>query len=255
MQTDNILSLAPPPADARLLYGPDPNHFGDLRLPRGRGPHPVAVNMHGGFWRAQYDLAHAGHLCAALARAGIATWNMEYRRVGNPGGGWPGSFEDATLGFRFLETLAGRFPLDLERVVVMGHSAGGQMALCLAAHQPSLRGAMSLAGVLDLRRAFELHLSRDAVVEFLGGPPQRIAEHYLEASPLELAIKTPQRILHGRQDRIVPVEMSRHYAVEKRRRGEPVKLLEVERAGHFELIDPRSAAWKTVEAAVRELLA
>src|SRR6202158_4366464 len=102
MTSDDILSLPPPAADARLTYGTGPNQFADLRLPKSKPPFPVAVNIHGGFWRAKYDLAHAGHLCAALTAKGIATWNIEYRRVGNAGGGWPGTFQDVGAAFRFL---------------------------------------------------------------------------------------------------------------------------------------------------------
>lgn len=250
----DILTLAPPPADARIPYGPDPNQFGDLRLPKTPGRHPVVVNIHGGYWRARYDLTHAGHLCAALAKAGYATWNLEYRRVGNPGGGWPGSFEDLTHGFQFLQQVAAKYGLDLKRVVVMGHSAGGQLALVLAAHQPSVRGAISLAGVVDLRRAHELKLSNDAVGEFLGGPPEQVADHYREADPIELPMpKMLQRLIHGTNDDIVPIELARRYRDAKQKRSERVKLIEVPHAGHFDLIDPRTEAWKSVEAAVREL--
>ena len=269
MDDTSILELPPPAADARIAYGADGHQFGDLRLPKGAGPHPVAVNIHGGFWRARYDLAHAGHLCAALTKAGMATWNLEYRRVGDAGGGWPGSFEDVTQGFLFLEELARRFPLDLKRAVILGHSAGGQLALILAGHQQQgpqpagagilpgkgVRGAVSLAGVVDLRRAWELKLSNDAVGEFLGGSPDNLGEHYREASPIEVPMpKLRQRLLHGVADTIVPIELSRRYAARKLAAKEDVKLTELASAGHFDLIDPRSAAWKAVERTVKELL-
>jgi len=133
MPGDDILSLAPPPADERVPYGSETHQFGDLRLPKGNGPHPVVMNIHGGFWRNEYDLTHASHLCAALTAKGVATWNLEYRRVGDEGGGWPGTFSDITNGYRFIAQLPKRYYLDAEKVVVMGHSAGGQLALCLAA--------------------------------------------------------------------------------------------------------------------------
>jgi acetyl esterase/lipase len=257
--SQHVLTDPPPPADIRLRYGNDPNQFGDLRIPRtprAKGPHPVAMMIHGGFWRAKYDLLHAGHLCAALTKAGVTTWNLEYRRVGNPGGGWPGTFEDVSSGFAFLRQASKQHNLDENKIMVLGHSAGGELALCLAAHQRSLRGALSLAGVVDLHRAWELHLSNDAVVEFLGGTPEKVPEHYHEASPAEASIAgVPQILIHGAKDDIVPVEMSRSYRALKKKRGEDVQLVEIADAGHFELIDPQSTAWATVQAAVLKLLA
>src|SRR5712691_5829738 len=147
MSSDDILTAPPPPADSRLRYGTDPNQFGDLRVPKSKGPFPVVMNIHGVFWRAKYGLAHAGHLCAALTARGLATWNLEYRRVGNAGGGWPGTFEDVRSGYRYVSQIAQRYNLDSSKMVVIGHSAGGQLALCLAGHEASLKRVISLAGV------------------------------------------------------------------------------------------------------------
>lgn len=260
--SDAILSLAPPPADLRLAYGGDANQFLDLRLPPGKGPHPVVLNIHGGFWRARYDLAHAGHLCAALTRKGIATCNLEYRRVGNTGGGWPGTFDDVRSGLRFLSTVAAKYALDLRRTVVAGHSAGGHLALWLAAKAPPapstaatvLRGVVALAPLSDLRRAWELHLSNDAVVELLGGTPAQVGEHYADASPIELPIGVAQRLIHGSADEVVPIEMSRSYLARKSVRHEDVRLIEPPHGDHFDLIDPGSQAWPRVEEAVLGLL-
>ena len=247
MSAEDILSLPQPPPDERVAYGPDPNQFLEVRLPRIKGPHPVLLNIHGGYWRAKYDLAHAGHLCESLRAVGIATFNTEYRRVGNAGGGWPGTFEDIRLAYRFVQQEHSRFHLDLDRLVVMGHSAGGQLALCLAAHEPSLRHPISLAGLVDLRKAFALHLSNDAVVEFLGGKPDTVPEHYREADPTELSIpKARQWLLHGADDDTVPPEFSRDYVARKKKAGESVELLEIPHAGHLDLIDPASAAFKQV---------
>src|SRR6266481_4424384 len=158
--SEYILTEAPPKTDARIAYGPDEFNFADLRLPHENGKqalksgHPIVIFIHGGYWKAKYDLTHAGHACSALAHAGFATWQIEYRRVGNPGGGWPGTFEDITSAFQFLPQIARQYQLDSKRVVVMGHSAGGQLSLALAARQPALRGAISLAGVVDLRRGY-----------------------------------------------------------------------------------------------------
>jgi acetyl esterase/lipase len=254
MSSDAILTLPPPPADVRLAYGSDPNQFGDLRLPKGKGAFPVVMNIHGGYWRAKYDLAHAGHLCAALTAKGMATWNVEYRRVGNAGGGWPGTFEDIASGYRFLPQIAKRYNLDSAKTLVMGHSAGGQLALCLAGHEPSVRNVMALAGVVDLQQAFEQHLSNDAVVEFLGGKPKDVPEHYHEADPMRLSVKAVQWLIHGLGDDAVPPTFSRNYVQEKKQRGEDAHLLEISQAGHFELIDPRSVAWTKVEPTVLHLL-
>jgi len=256
MSSQDILKLPPPAADARLAYGSDPNQFGEVRLPSEKGPFPVVMNLHGGFWRAQYDLSHAGHLCAALSQKGLATWNVEYRRVGNPGGGWPGSFEDVRNAYRFIPQLGKRYNLDVAKVLVMGHSAGGQLALCLATHEPALTRVLSLAGVLDLTQAWQLHLSDNAVVAFLGGTPSEVPEHYREADPMAGSVPraTMQWLIHGAGDDVVPSYFSRNYAEQKKGRGEDVHYLEIATAGHFDLIDPRSRAWPKVESTVRNMM-
>jgi acetyl esterase/lipase len=185
--SEDILSLAPPQADLRVAYGSDASQFVDLRLPKGEGAHALAIVIHGGFWRAKYDLGYTGHLCAALTAKGIATANMEYRRVGNAGGGWPGTFADVRAGYQFLLQNAQKYGFDARRVLVVGHSAGGLLGLCLAARESGVKAVVSLAGVVDLQRAYALHLSHDAVVEFLGGTPAEVGDHYREADPMRLA--------------------------------------------------------------------
>jgi acetyl esterase/lipase len=258
--SDDILTLTPPPADARIAYGSDPNQFLDLRLPaaKDKGLHPLVINIHGGYWRARYNLDHAGHLCAALTAKGLATANLEYRRVGNEGGAWPGTFEDVRTAYNFLVQNAQKHNLDARRIVVMGHSAGAQLALCLAAHESGITRAVSLAGVVDLQRAYQLHLSNDAVVEFLRGTPSEVPEHYREADPIQLSVpQARQWLIHGSGDDVVPPDFSRDYvAVKQKRTGkqkEDAHLLQISGAGHFDLIDPRSAAWKEVERIVLEL--
>jgi acetyl esterase/lipase len=252
---DDILSLAPPRADARVAYGGDKNQFVDLRLPKQKGPHALAFVIHGGYWRARYDLEYAGHLCAALTAKGIATANLEYRRVGNPGGGWPGTFADIRAGYQFLTQNARKYEFDTRRIVGIGHSAGGQLGLCLAAHETGVKAAISLAGVVDLQRAYQLHLSNDAVVEFLGGKPAEVADHYREADPMKLAIGARQWLVHGAMDDIVPPAFSKEYVSAKQKMKEDARLVEIARAGHFEVVDPRSGAWKDVERVVMEAAA
>jgi acetyl esterase/lipase len=255
MPADDILTLPPPPADARLPYGSDPNQFGELRVPKTGGPFPVVVNIHGGYWRAKYDLKHAGHLCAGLTAKGLATWNLEFRRVGNAGGGWPNTFEDVRRGYHYVSQISQRYNLDSSKVLVMGHSAGGQLALCLAGHEPSLKRVISLAGVVDLQQAWELHLSDNAVVAFLGGEPCSVPGHYREADPMQLKIsQATQWLIHGASDDTVPPFLSRNYTEQKKKRGENVHYLEISTAGHFDLIDPRSSAWPKVEGAVLHML-
>jgi acetyl esterase/lipase len=253
--SDDILSLAAPRADARVAYGGDSNQFLDLRLPKGKGPYGLAICIHGGYWRAKYDLAYVGHLCAALTAKGVATANLEFRRVGNSGGGWPGTFADVRAASQFLLQNAGKYEFDLRRVVVIGHSAGGQLGLCLAAHETGVRSAISLAGVVDLQRAYTLHLSNDAVVEFLGGTPAEVADHYREADPMKLAIGARQWLVHGAADDVVPPAFSRDYVGAKQKAKEDARLVEIAGAGHFEVVDPRAGAWKDVEKIVMDAVA
>jgi acetyl esterase/lipase len=258
--SEDILTLAPPTADLRVAYGSDPNQFIDLRFPsrKQRAGYPLAMNIHGGFWRARYSLDHAGHMCAALKESGVATANVEYRRVGNPGGTWPGPFADVRSAYRFLVQSAGKHNFDVNNIAIMGHSAGGQLALCLAAHEPSILNVVSLAGVVDLQRAYRLGLSNNAVVEFLGGTAKEVPDHYREADPMELTIRQGrQRLIHGSADDIVPVAFSRAYVEHARdkHRAEKVRLIEIKGAGHFDLIDPRTAAWEEVRSCILQLLA
>jgi acetyl esterase/lipase len=258
--SEDILSRQPPPADLRLTYGADPNQFLDLRFPakKTKQPWSLVINIHGGFWRAKYNLDHAGHLCAALTARGIATANLEYRRVGNEGGAWPGTFEDIRSAYKFLVQNALKYHFDARRIVVMGHSAGGQLALCLAAHEPSVTRVISLAGVVDLRRAYELHLSNDAVVEFLRGTPAEVPDHYREADPMQFSIVHAQQcLIHGSADDTVPPRFSRDYVSTKgsKSRKENARLIEIAGADHFDLIDPQSKAWGQVEQATIQLSA
>jgi acetyl esterase/lipase len=264
----DFLSLPPPPADARLAYGAGEFQFGDLRVPGGAGPHPALVVIHGGFWRARYNLLHIGHLCAALTASGVATWSVEYRRLGNPGGGWPGTLQDVTTAAGHLRAIAPQYHLDLARVAAIGHSAGGHLALwlagchCLKRGDPlfmadplPLVGAVSLAGVADLRRAWELGLSSNVVEDFLGGTPRQVPERYASASPIELLpLGVPQALVHGTEDDSVPFEISTRYHAAALAAGDPVDLVALPGAGHFEVIDPRSQEWPAVVGAVRSVL-
>lgn len=251
-----------------MPYGSNALQFGDLRLPHGSGPHPVAVVIHGGFWRAQYDLAHIGHLCAALTAAGFATWNIEYRRIGNQGGGWPGTFQDVAAAADYLRKLAPSYDLALDRVVTVGHSAGGHLALWLAARHRipagdelyvrdplAVRAAVPLAAVSDLTLAWALRL-RDGIVQVLmGGTPEEEPDRYYAASPAALLpLGLPQTLIHGTGDESVPYVMSERYARTAQEAGDHVTFLTLPGAGHFALIDPRSQEWPAVQAAITRAL-
>jgi acetyl esterase/lipase len=238
---DNILKIPPPEPGQRIPYGDDPNQFGELRLPGGKGPHPLVIFIHGGFWRAAYDLTHAGHLCVALAHVGCAVWSLEYRRIGQPGGGYPGTLEDVRAGARRVAQIP---RLDLKRVVVVGHSAGGQLALWLAAQETiALKGVIALAAVSDLRRGHALNLGSGAIDAFLGGSPAQCDDRYTLASPMDLLpLKTPQVLLHGSDDDTVPFELSERFA----KASANARLVALPGAAHFELIDPRTQYWPIV---------
>lgn len=265
---NSILNAPAPRADLRLRYGPDPSHFGDLRLPPGAGPHPIVIVIHGGFWRAAYDLTHSGPLCAALTAAGAVTWNIEYRRLGQPGGGWPGTFLDVAMAADYLRELAPQQRLDLERVVAVGHSAGGHLALWLAArgrippgdalYTPAplpLRAVISLAGVADLRQAWALRLSNGVVETLMGGAPDRCPACYATASPAEMIpLGVPQVLIHGTSDQNVPYAISRDYHAAATNAGDDAQLIMLPDTGHFEVINPLSHAWPTVRKAVLVLL-
>jgi acetyl esterase/lipase len=196
-----------------------------------------------------------GHVCGALTSRGFATWNLEYRRVGNPGGGWPGTFEDVRDGYRLITQVAKERNLDAELTLLMGHSAGGHLALCLAAHEPKVTRVLSLAGVVDLQRAWDMHLSDDAVVGLLGGTPKSVPDHFAEADPMQLSIThAVQWLVQGTTDVDIAPELSKLYFEEKKRRGEDVHLLEIKGADHFDIVDPSSTAWKQIEEIAIKML-
>ncbi len=253
----------------RIAYGTDPFQFGDLRLPPSQSGalYPIVIVIHGGYWRARYDLEYFGAGCEDLAARGLATWNIEYRRMGNPGGGWPGTFLDVAGATDFLRALAQRYPLDLARVVALGHSAGGHLA-CWLAGRPRIpknsdlstpdplpiSGVVSLAGVVDLRRAWELQLSANATGLLLDGSPDDVPDRYAAASPYDLLPLGVRQIhLHGTADENVPYEISDRYIARARALGDDATLITLPDAGHFEMVEPPSHEWQAVAQAAREL--
>ena len=249
----------------------DPLQFGDLILPPGAGPFPLAIVIHGGCWRAGIaTLDSTSALADALADAGVATWNVEYRRVGNAGGGWPGTFRDVAAATDFAKTLAEKHPIDLSRVVIVGHSAGAHLALWAAARSKlneksalytksplALRGVVAIAGPGDLR-PLALRGSicgRGTIETLLGGTIESVPEHYAQASPAAmLPLGVRQMLISGSDDRVVPPRLVAQYEAAARRAGDPVQLDEVSGADHIDLIVPSTNAWPTVRKRVLELV-
>lgn len=261
----------------RFVYAAEPTGFVELRVPLGAGPFPVVILIHGGFWHTPYGLDLMDGLGDDLARRGIASWNIEYRRVGEPGGGWPGTLIDAARATDRLADLGKTHRLDLARVITVGHSAGGHLALWLAARRKMpagalgvgeavagltgpavlpLVGAISLAGVVDLADGFRRNLGLGAVADLLGGSPDRVPDRYAVADPARhLPLGLPQTLIHGGLDTIVPPDMSRDYTAAALALGDPVRLRILPDADHFDVIDPASSAWAAIVEEIVAMLA
>jgi len=260
------LSRSATAPDLTLRYGDLPDQVADVRLPSENGPRPLVVVVHGGFWKAEFDRAHAGPQSVGLADAGYVVATVDYRRVGQPGGGWPGTFDDlAALTDAVPELVKTALPdrVDTTRTVLVGHSAGAHLAAWAAARHrlpkespwqrsdPLDVSVVSLAGVLDLELSERLGLGGHAASRLLGGSPRHQRDRYALANPTAL-LPTGVRLIavHGTGDDTVPVEMSRRYVDRAQTAGDQVELVEIDDCGHYEVIDPASAAWPAVLAAI-----
>ncbi len=238
-------------------YGPDRSQVADLHLPGGEGPHPVVVLIHGGSWSSRYGRIVMRALAGDLQRGGWAVWNIEYRRIGN-GGGWPETFADVAGA---IDLLAGvNAPLDLDRVSLIGHSAGGHLALWAASRatlRPGAPGAISgapavrfqrvisQAGVCDLAGGYAMWHG-GAVRALMGGSPAELPERYAIGDPIALVpIQAPVLLVHGVLDEVVSIELSRNYENVAGKAGGRVELREIAGAagGHRRHVDPRGEAW------------
>lgn len=238
-------------------YGPAESQVGDLHLPKAAHA-PVICLLHGGFWRLPYARDQMTPLAEDLVRRGYAAWNLEYRRLGEKGGGWPGTIQDVYDGIDLLAKFADHgAELDLSRVVTVGHSAGGHLALWSAGSRrlaldarPSrvrVMAAVGQAPAADLMQVYERNLSKGVAQEFLGGTPKEFLDRYAAASPRALLpLGVPQLLVHGSEDDCVPVEMSRDYVAAARKAGDKVDYVELPGAGHFEHLDPKGPAWAAV---------
>ncbi|MBK8060010.1 MAG: alpha/beta fold hydrolase [Gemmatimonadetes bacterium] len=271
LRPSDINALPSKPADARVTYGADSLQFGELRLPSGKGPFAVAIVIHGGCWVHGYAAANnAAPIADALRDAGVATWNVEYRRRDNPGGGWPGTFLDVASAADALRGLAARYPLDLTRVIAVGHSAGGQMALWLAARPKLGAGSplrvanpLPIAGVVALAGPGDLYdfntygdgmCGEGTIPKLLGGSPTEVPDRWRDASPSNwLPLGVPQVMIAGEADRIMPRKNLDLWGAAARAKGDSVEIIVVPKAGHHEVMSPQSVTWPAIRDAVLRL--
>lgn len=272
MTPADLQALPSQSADRRIAYGPDSSQFGDLRIPSGPGPHPVVILIHGGCFKAAYatlrDLAPMGDALKAL---GIASWNLEYRRLGEAGAGWPGTYQDIARGVDHLRAIASEHALDLNQVAVVGHSAGGHLALWAASRHRvppgsalsdvsplRVRGVLDLAGPADLAADVSRYegLCGDRVLTAMaGGTPVDVPAHYAQASPIALLpTGIPEVLLIGEFEEHLPRPSAEAYVRSARRAGDRAALIVVPGVGHFEIASPTATSWPQVERVVRALL-
>jgi 3-dehydroquinate dehydratase type II len=247
-------------------YGESDDQVGDLLVPEAGGPHPVAVLIHGGFWRDAWTRDIMAGLAIDLLSRGWATWNLEYRRVGS-GGGWPATLDDVAAGIDHLAQLEHAHQLDMDRVVTVGHSAGGQLAMWAAARprladglpgaapRVAVHGSVGLAPISDLEAAFAQGLGNDAVGAFIGESPTDFPDRYRAASPAQLLpIGVRQMIVHGTEDGAVPVGMSRAYVAAAQAAGDVITYRELDGVDHMSLIDTTSATGRSVAGYLGSLI-
>ncbi len=260
------------PPDHRVTYGDSPSQFGELRVPAGPGPHPTVVLVHGGCWKEAYGSSRElGPLGDALKTEGIASWNVEYRRLPEPGSGWPGTFLDVGRALDFLRQIAGLYRLDLSRVVLVGHSAGGHLAMWAAgrrrlpegselhtAEPLPVRGVVNLAGTMDMAdniANMEARCRDRVVTALLGGTPQQVPQRYQQGSAMGLVpLGVPQRLVWGEHEAFVPRPVAQKYLAAATRAGDDLQLIVVPAMGHFDLASPHTDAWPVLRSSIKAMM-
>jgi acetyl esterase/lipase len=274
MTWGQLSALPLPPVGEKIPYGNAPQQFGELRLPAGKAPKngkfPVVVLVHGGCWQAEYDYVYFTHMAAALTDAGIATWTIEYRRIGDEGGGWPNTFLDVAKATDALRSIAKTYAIDPKRVVSMGHSAGGHLALWLAARHKlpkssalylskplALKGVVGLAAITDLAqyRVGEPDSCNASVDALMGGTDSAQPLRYAQGSPRALLpLGVPQWLVQGAADPIVPLASITAYADAANKAGDKVTVHVEEGLGHFDTVAPQTALGIAAINAAKALL-
>jgi len=270
--TDMIEWMPSAQSDHRILYGSNPSNFGDLRIPKNVQPgpdgFPVLVFLHGGGWTADWTIGHTEQLVEALSHEGVATWSVEYRRLGNAGGGYPGTFVDVGKALDFLRTLAPKYKLDLNRVVVSGHSSGGHLALWLAGRRNlpktsklyvadplPVRGVVSLAGVVDLEGALTIGDRKDTLHLLNVKDASEAPPLWAETNPMRLLpYGVPQVLIVGSKDGPWRVTITRNFAEAAKAKGDSVRLLIPEGANHFDVVNAHGPAYPLIADAVKSIV-
>jgi acetyl esterase/lipase len=247
-----VLDRPAPPPSYTVNYGDLADQVADVWVPSHGASAPIVLLFHGGFWRHQWDRRHLRPLASALAGSGYVVATPGYRRTGAPGGGWPGTFDDVRAAVDAVPALvSGRTPTD-GRVILSGHSAGGQLALW-AGSLVQTTGVVALAPVADLRAAYALDLDGGAVAALLGGAPDEVPDRYDTTDPL---VRVPAAgrvvLVHGLRDAQVPPDFSARYADAARAAGGDVVLYQPD-ADHFEVIDPECPVWPLVLQAFHDV--
>lgn len=259
-----------PTPGERIAYGKGPQQFGELRVPKSEGPFPVMVVIHGGCWQNEFDYVYMTRLAAWLTGQGVATWTIEYRRLGDSGGGWPGTFLDVAAATDALREIAPKSRLDLKRVYAAGHSAGGQLALWLASrarlaksselyreNPVAIHGVLGLAAITNLEkyRIGPPNSCHASVEPLLGGGPDKVSSRYAETSPSQRLPLGPRQIfIQGEKDPIVGAGSVREYVEAAKKAGDQAEILPLPEAGHFETCVPLPQTKSVFEEALRKLV-
>jgi acetyl esterase/lipase len=249
-----------------IPYGNDASQFGRLHLPQGAGPHPVLTVVHGGYWKDSKNLDnYPTRVLVPHFAPRVAVWNVEYRRMGLPGGGWPGTFLDVARAIDHLRVIGPGHGLDLERCTVVGHSAGGQLATWIACRPNVPRSSplfvadpfvpatvFSLGGIPDLEAAWDGGLGNDTILpRLMGQPPADVPDKYAATSPARLVPPAcPVTLVHGLCDVDVTPEQSRRFHAVATEAGADCELIELEEADHFTMLQPETPSWDALMAAL-----